>query len=477
MSTNLWLPFQIQLDSTGSGELEVGSPSLGYNWQAFCTLGLAPAGQTQLVLVSGQVVASGGRQSGAFAAGSGQGVTVSVTGGPPSSSVPGVLQGSVNQGVAAQATLPGGGTLFEISGGTVTVEVASGATLPISGAVTISSGTVDITSGSITVAGGQGGNVNVSTDAPPITGPTLQIAANTSSATITLHPPANATAIGFALVPIGTYTLQVTIQDALTLVELATVSFPAAGPGVVGRSITLPLTPGMTESGITVTAQAGGTLVVATNFAYTLWYLGTNSFQPVNLPTEPLFIQGQGAQGTAAASTYPAQGLDAQVMGLGAASLNSGSQNAVPVDMLVQGLNAAGLVGVGLHATTVDQVVRGQQGSTLVSVQTRPEAPQYTLTLGQDFASNEVITLAAGTAGQSWRLRRLRFTPSVAAELDVQSSATAGSGVVGKFFSPADVPVDFDFEGYALPPGDSIYLAIYINGSTSFVLTLTADQY
>ena len=32
--TNLWIPFQVQLDSSGSGEYEVGAPALGYNWQA-----------------------------------------------------------------------------------------------------------------------------------------------------------------------------------------------------------------------------------------------------------------------------------------------------------------------------------------------------------------------------------------------------------------------------------------------------------
>ena len=272
--TNLWIPFQIQLDSTGSGEQEVGAPALGYNWQAFCTLNPAPAGQSQTISVSGQVVASGARQSGPFAAGSGQGVTVTIAGGTASSKVAGVLQGAILPGTAAQAPLPGNGNLFEISGGVI-----------------------DVSGSDVTIQAGQTG-INVSTDAPPVAGPNITIPAGQSSVTDTLHPPANATAIGFAFEPLATYDLQVTVQDALTLVYLENFTFPAAGPGVAGRSFTIPLTPGMTVSGIIVTATAETTLVVNTTVGYSLWYIGTNSIQPVNYPTQPLYVEG--AQGSGA---------------------------------------------------------------------------------------------------------------------------------------------------------------------------------
>lgn len=461
MTTNLWKPFQIQLDSTGSGSLEVGSPSLGYNWQAFSTVNPAPAGQTQVVSVSGQVVAQGGRQTGPFAAGSGQEVTVAISGGPAGGSVAGVLQGSIQEGMAAQATLPGSGSLIEISGGVI-----------------------DVSGSDVVISGGQGGNVNVSTDAPPVAGPTLEVAAGASSASYTLHPPSNATAIGFALVPIPTYTLQVAIQDALTLVELFNFIFPAAGAGVVGRSITLPLTPGMTESGIVVTATAGGTLAAAANFAFTLWYLGTNSMQPVNLPAQPLYVQGQGAEGIAGSSNYPgAADIDQIVQGLGAADYNSGSQAAVPVDMLVQGLNAAGMQGVGAHTTAVDQVVRGNQGSTLLSVQTRPEAPQNVYTLGEVISANTVLDLFAPSAGTATRLRKIlvMITPpsTASAEMDLQTSSTAGTGVIAKFYAPAGNPlhISWDMEGYSLGVNVNLYAAIYATANSTFIISLTYDEY
>lgn len=170
--TNLWIPFQIQLDSTGSGELEVGAPALGYNWQAFCTLNPAPAGQSQTISVSGQVVASGARQSGPFAAGSGQGVTVAIAGGTASSKVAGVLQGAILPGVAAQAPLPGNGNLFEISGGVV-----------------------DVSGSDVTIQAGQNG-VNVQTETPPqAMGQLATVVVGSKDAVFTFTPPAGATGV------------------------------------------------------------------------------------------------------------------------------------------------------------------------------------------------------------------------------------------------------------------------------------------
>lgn len=453
MTTNLWLPFQVQLDASGNGTAEVGAPSLGYNWQAFSTLNPAPSGQTQLVSVSGQVVASGGRQSGPFAAGSMQGVTVAISGGAAGGSVSGVLQGSIQQGTAAQATLPAVGSLIEISGGVI-----------------------DVSGSQVVITGGQGGNVNVSTDAPPVEGPTLSIAAGASSASYTLHPPPNATAIGLALVPIPTYTLQVAVQDALTLVELANISFPAAGPGVTGRSLTLPLTPGMTDSGIVVTAQAGATLAAAVNFGYSLWYLGTNSFQPVNLPTDPLFTQGQGAAGIAGSAAYPAASLDVATMGLGASVLNSKSQNAIPLDAIVQGLNASGAAAVGL-AGTVDMVVRGNQGSSLVSVQTSKEAPYSPGAIAPAIvAAGGTATLVAAVAGKSIRVRKMQLSSSVATQIELLDSAT-GNAFWTCYQGLAGVFPDIDFEGWPLPSGASLELKNLGGNATAISGHIAYDLY
>ena len=149
MATNLWLPFQVQLDASGNGTAEVGAPALGFNWQAFVTFGTAPSGQSFTVSVLGQVVASGGRQSGPFAAGSGNTVTVTVSGGPASSTVNGVVQGAINQGVAAQAPLPSSGSIIEIAAGTIDATITgpvdaniTNASLGITGPVTIQQGQV-----------------------------------------------------------------------------------------------------------------------------------------------------------------------------------------------------------------------------------------------------------------------------------------------------------------------------------------------
>lgn len=134
-STSLWQPFSIPLDGSGDGSQEVGAPSLGYNWSGWVVMGAATAGQKVSVQVAGQVVAWGSSQTGPFAAGSGQTVTVTVTGGTPNSQLSGVLQGAVNVGNLPE--LPpgaGSGTLVDIASGTVTVDAAN-----------------------VTIVGGQGG--------------------------------------------------------------------------------------------------------------------------------------------------------------------------------------------------------------------------------------------------------------------------------------------------------------------------------
>ena len=418
MGTNLWQPFQLQLDASGNGTAEVGAPALGFNWAAFITMGTAPAGQTFTVSVSGQVVASGGRQSGAFAAGSGQVVTVTVSGGTASSTVNGVVQGSINQGVAPSAPMPSSGSLIEISGGTI-----------------------DVTGSKITIAGGQGGNVNVSTDAPPVTGPILSIPAGSSSVTDTLHPPANATAIGISLVPIPTYTLQVTIQDALTLVEIADVLFPAAGAGVLGRSLTIPLTPGMTTSGIIVTAQAGGTLVVDTNFAYTLWYLGTNSFQPVNFPTQPTYVQGPNAD-----------------------DWQSGVGGFPPIysDQVVLGGLAIG------------QVPSSQPRADVLN---SPVAPAYAKGFSASVAAGAGVVVVSGVSGKSIRLRRIYFSTYVTPSGGNAGVWTGGGGSPDywNFNLFTAGPWGADFEGFALPVGSNLELhcasgTLDLNGAITYDL-------
>ncbi len=424
--TNLWIPFQIQLDSSGSGELEVGAPALGYNWQAFCTLNPAPAGQSQTISVSGQVVASGARQSGPFAAGSGQGVTVTIAGGTASSKVAGVLQGAILPGVAAQAPLPGNGNLFEISGGIV-----------------------DVTGSSVTIQAGQNG-INVSTDAPPVVGPAITIPSGQSSVTDTLHPPANATAIGFAFEPLGSLTLTVKVQDALTLVYLEDFTFAAGGS--TGRSFTIPLTPGMTESGIIVTATAGGTVVVDTTVGYTLWYIGTNSIQPVNYPTQPLYVQGPEAQAQDA------------------------NNSVTFADQIIAGYYAAGVQQGLIKPGYPDVVAMGYQG-TGGSLQTVRQAPQLDVVVNITLAADAATTLIAAVAGQSIRLRRVQLQTSAAEQIALRSVASGGTLFwVGTPGAGVSTP-DMDFEGWSLGADTALVLQNTGSAGTTITGRVTADQY
>ena len=423
MTTNLWIPFQIQLDSSGSGEYEVGAPALGYNWQAFCTLNPAPSGQSQTISVSGQVVASGARQSGPFAAGSGQGVTVTIAGGTASSKVAGVLQGAILPGVAAQAPLPGNGNLFEISGGIV-----------------------DVTGSSVTIQAGQNG-VNVSTDAPPVAGPNITIPAGQSSVTDTLHPPSNATAIGFAFEPLGSLTLNIQVQDALTLVYLEDFTFAAGGS--TGRSFTIPLTPGMTESGIIVTATANGTLVVSTTVGYSLWYIGTNSIQPVNLPTQPLYVQGPEAQAQDA------------------------NNSVVFADQIIAGYYAAQVQKGFVGASYPDVNVEGVQGSG-ASVQTVRQTYQNSVKVGYSGSGTSTTELIAAQSGYSILVHgvHLSCNQSTFTEGDLQSPS--GTAVGGHALWEGN-PLDIEDWNYQLPADTGLYLELF--GGTSYTVlgTITYD--
>ncbi len=126
--STVWAPFQIQLDSAGSGSSASSSataltPSQGYNWQCYVVVATALFGQEMQITVAGSVVAAGGQTSGAFAVGGGQTVIVSVTGGVPDGLLNCILMGQEYEGNAAQPPLPTIGSLL-LSGGGGTVSFA-----------------------------------------------------------------------------------------------------------------------------------------------------------------------------------------------------------------------------------------------------------------------------------------------------------------------------------------------------------------
>ena len=323
--------------------------------------------------------------------------------------------------------------------------------------VIVNSGTLDATitnaslnvTGPVSISAGQSG-VNVSTDAPPVVGPTITIPAGQSSVTETLHPPSNATAIGFAFEPLGSLTLNVQVQDALTLVYLEDFTFAAGGS--TGRSFTIPLTPGMTQSGIIVTATAGGTVVVDTTVGYTLWYIGTNSIQPVNYPTQPLYVQGPEAQAQDA------------------------NNSVTFADQIIAGYYAAGVQQGLIKPGYPDVVAMGYQG-TGYSVQTVKQAPQLNVVVNTTLAADAADTLIAAVAGQSIRLRRVQLQTSATEQIVLRSVASGGTlfwtGTPGAGVSTPDM----DFEGWSLGADTALVLQNTGSGGTTVTGRITADQY
>ena len=321
------------------------------------------------------------------------------------------------------STLPvqPGTSIFNSSSATLTGPVT------ISGPVdaNITNSQLDIT-GPVSISAGQSG-VNVSTDAPPVAGPTIVIPAGQSSVTDTLHPPSNATAIGFAFEPLGFLTLNVQVQDALTLVYLEDFTFAAGGS--TGRSFTIPLTPGMTEDGIIVTATASGTVTVNTTVGYTLWYIGTNSIQPVNLPTQPLYVEGSQANGSTLA---------------------------------------------------VDQLVAGIQGSGQ-SVQTISEPPQLSESFaGIGIAAGATVDLIAGAAGKSIRIRAiiLQLTTGAAAIYSFQSETTAVQAYTLNTTTAIPTPAPIPLYGFTLPVGEGLVVKnTYTSAGGNYQFNVLYSQY
>ena len=230
--TPLFTPFTMEINAEGSGSANLGSPPLGFNWQGMVTLATQIAGQQVSVKVGPSVTAYGGQQSGSFSAGSGQQITVTVTGGTPSTQLNGLLQGTIYPGNQAQPPqLQPLGDLIQISagvvyiepgsnpidvtgsvtitGGTITVEPGA-SPIDISGTVDIASGqtvivepgsdplvtsgTVEISSGSVTIVEGQGGQTPVQTSQPPVEEGT--VTATTSGVTTAIALPNGTHSVG-----------------------------------------------------------------------------------------------------------------------------------------------------------------------------------------------------------------------------------------------------------------------------------------
>lgn len=416
-NTSLWQPFTIALDGSGNGSQEVGAPTLGYNWSGWVVMGAATAGQKVSVQVSGQVVAWGSSQTGPFAAGSGQMVTVTVTGGAPNSQLSGVLQGAVATGNLPQ--LPpgaGSGTLVDIASGTVTVDAAN-----------------------VTITGGQGGAVNVSTDAPPVQLGKVTVAPAGSTGSLNVSPSSSATGLLCFLIPTGNGSPTLTITGESGYIYFnKTFAVNTGGPVAVA-------VPANEDNPITVSVSGWTNQGSVTANAVIVSELDGSGIQNVvNNPLLPLTIQG----------------IEAIAAGGGS-------------DVLVRGEYAQ-----SLGYAFIDMMVSGYQGASSRSVQTIREPPQLQASFGQSVSTSPTtIVLDAGASGQTIRLRRfIASTTETTAPYEIDLQDTDGN-VYGKFHCVGTKDAEFDYEGLPLiASGVGVRVVIYAT-SGAWIGTLTYDKY
>lgn len=450
LPTTLWQPFSVELDASGNGSTNLGAPNLGSNWLAYAVVSECPNGQLFAISVSGVVVAHGGTQSPTFAAGSGQTVAITVTGGTANSTLQGVLQGTIQAGNSPQSPESSAGSLTQVSGGTIVVESAD-----------------------VTIEAGQNG-VNVSTDAPPVAGPTISMPEGNTSYTDVITPPANATAVGFSVMPVTSSNLvEIQVVDDLTLQTLHTQKQESGE--LIGFSFTLPLTPSSIANGLEVIITIDSALSVEQAFVYTTWYLGTNSIQPVNYPSQPLYVQGQGAEVIAATDSYPASvNVDQMILGNGAESLNEKSQDAIPIDVVVQGINASGVGMVG-SSGSVDQIVKGNQGSGSASIETSETPPQNSVGFSYSASAGGKEEIISGVSAQSIRIRTIFIVADYAGTMSAELQSPENTAIAATGLGSSQSAWSQDFQGYVLPAGDGLYL--YTGDAAIVSGTITYDQY
>ena len=281
--TPLFTPFSITLNAAGAGSANLGSPPMGFNWQAMVTLASQIAGQQVTVTVSASISAYGGQQSGSFSAGSGQQVTVSVIGGTPSSQLTGLMQGTIYPGNQAQPPqLQPLGDLIQISAGVVYIEPGS-SPIDVTGSVVVSGGTIDISSGSVTIVEGQGGETPVQMNQPPVSLGNLSFNDTGTSKNFTL--PAGTHAIGIAITGEAT-------QLSVTGTTTGIAYFPQPSsltPVPYEASYYIVPIASAPDSTIQVTVTGLGAIDYT---AYVAAILDTQAVQVQNVPQGPIWIAG-----------------------------------------------------------------------------------------------------------------------------------------------------------------------------------------
>lgn len=449
LPTTLWQPFGVDLDASGNGSLTLGAPTLGTNWLAYAVVSECPSGQIFAISVSGVVVAHGGTQSPTFAAGSGQTVAITVTGGTANSTLQGVLQGSIQAGNSPQSPESNVGSLTQISGGNI-----------------------DVTSADVTIEAGQNG-VNVSIDTPPVAlGSTMYLPA-TSPTTVkqTVSPDANATGIGVLVFPQGQATLGCSVTGKTS--------------GVIYVDVT-DINGMLASGGDLLTAQINGDyedLIVEIEsdteptspypIGQVFEYLGNSVVTIDNPPSSPAYAQGPFAAQQMSVDPPTTLGVDNLILGTMAGQLTQlDPVLAKTPDVLVGGV--AAYTADSTTPRTVDVVVQGKEGASGVDVQVRPDPPQYNEAIDGSISSGGTLTILAGLTGTQIRIRRIFLWMNAAEQVILQTTSGtliwAGQGV-------AAMTPDMDWEGWALPSGEGLELKNLGSGSVIVTGRATLDQY
>ncbi|MGH2612674.1 MAG: hypothetical protein ACRDFB_06440 [Rhabdochlamydiaceae bacterium] len=354
------------------------------------------------------------------------------------------------------------GTAVEIDG-SPTVDIASGATIGINGTPTVeleAGSEIEITgTPNITIVGGQGGETNVSIDAPPLPGPILSAVATNAGLSTTVYAPANTTAISVSVEDFAassqTISYTITLLDVLTASNLALVTGKVVGGTAYGTIVTAALPIGAITYGIVITIELyNGTFTVTGEVARVGYYLGNTVTGVLNTPEQPLYVT-PGSQGSIGSATPSLATL------IGA---NNVSNELSPLSIETFGR----------------LLIAGMSGSSGQDVVVTPDAPQHCADVGYILSSIETSTIITGITGISIHLRKAcLFIQGIGSGTFYLQST--GNNKVFQYNAPnASVftvsPIDW--EGYTLPIGEGLEITI-VNAITSGMVTgtLTYDQY
>lgn len=110
----------------------------------------------------------------------------------------------------------------------------------------------------------------------------------------------------------------------------------------------------------------------------------------------------------------------------------------------------------------------GVQGASSASVQTVPEAPQGEVSVGTNLTSTGVVSIIAGVAGESVRLRKGILWSNTNTTGTWSLVTTSGVNLVTVVGSQTGI-LPLDFEGYPLPAGEGVELAGNTLGTTVWI--------